>query len=78
MNEVAIKVMKLLTEISGNEPIDNPDIKFNRIDNWNSIHHAAFLHELEQTFGIQFSIDDLISIESPADVVKIILSHKNG
>jgi len=47
--------------------IDNPkfeDIKYNAIDQWDSIGHMSLISDLEEGFNISFETDDIVDFSS--------------
>lgn len=44
-------------------------------DAWDSLNHLRLVTAIEQTFGIQFSMDDIQSSNSVDDLVKVLARH---
>jgi acyl carrier protein len=47
--------------------IDNPkfeDIKYNAIEQWDSIGHMSLISDLEEGFNISFETDDIVDFSS--------------
>lgn len=42
------------------------------IREWDSMHHVLLITEMEQTFGIEFTIDDLLTIRTVGDFCALI------
>lgn len=45
------------------------------INEWDSLQHINLIAMLEQEFGIEFDIDEIISMENVGDMVKAISSR---
>ena len=46
------------------QSVDLNTLKYQSIDEWDSIGHMTLMNELEDAFGITISTDDLIQFES--------------
>lgn len=55
------------------EPGDLPSLKYQAIPAWDSVGHMALMNSLEETFGIELDIDDIIDFSS-YEVGKAILA----
>lgn len=42
------------------------------VDGWDSLQHINLLSMLEEEFGIQFDVDQIVSMENVGDIVKAI------
>lgn len=43
------------------------------IEEWDSLKHIGILSLLEQEFGIEFDIDEIVSMENVGDMLKVIM-----
>ena len=48
------------------------DLKYNDIDEWDSIGHMTLISELEETFNISFDTDDIVNFSSYQEGKKIL------
>lgn len=48
-----------------------PQTRFEQISRWNSLNHALIMNRVEKHFGIEFEIDELISVESLGDICRL-------
>jgi len=55
----------------------NEDIKYNEIDEWDSIGHMTLISELEENFSITFETDDIIDFSSFKKGQKILSEKYN-
>lgn len=42
------------------------------IDGWDSLQHINLIAMLEQEFGIEFDIDEIVSMENVGDMIRVI------
>jgi acyl carrier protein len=66
------KIFKTVFEndsISISETTSAKDIK-----NWDSMNHVLLIAEIEDHFGVEFELDDLIAINSVGDILSAIQS----
>lgn len=54
----------VFTETLMVEAKDLPDLKYQDIDTWDSAGHMALMAALEEVFGIEMDIDDIIAFSS--------------
>jgi acyl carrier protein len=47
----------------------NTDTSAKDIHNWDSMNHILLLAEIEKQFGVEFELDDLISINCVGDII---------
>lgn len=45
------------------------------IPDWDSVGHLSLTSSLEEVFGIQLDVDDLMAMESVREIVRIILAR---
>jgi acyl carrier protein len=45
------------------------------IERWDSFQRLILLEDLETTFGIRFTLDEVISIKTVADIKRNLLNH---
>ena len=48
------------------------ELKYNEIDEWDSIGHMTLISELEETFNISFDTDDIVNFSSYQEGKKIL------
>lgn len=48
------------------------ELKYNEIDEWDSIGHMTLISELEETFNISFDTDDIVNFSSYTEGKKIL------
>jgi acyl carrier protein len=60
------------------EVFDRPDIEIDldsspdNVKGWNSLNHVLIISEIEKTFDIQFSLDEMIELINVRDIVNCI------
>jgi acyl carrier protein len=77
MNNIETQLQKIFTEIFPN--LNNFNLKLNKKDvfEWDSIGHLNLIVELEDTFNVSFSKQEINNINNIEDVLRIIKSKKD-
>jgi acyl carrier protein len=52
-----------------------PDLTMKELDVWDSLKHMEVIATLEQQFELQFSFDEIVSMRSVGDIIRV-LSNK--
>ncbi|WP_262590244.1 acyl carrier protein [Candidatus Pelagibacter communis] len=52
------------------------DLKYNEIDEWDSIGHMTLIAALEESFKISFETDDIVDFSSYSKGKEILLKYK--
>ena len=61
-----------ITALSLSEDKNLVELKYNDIDEWDSIGHMTLISELEETFNISFDTDDIVDFEIYKERKKIL------
>ncbi len=71
------KFEKLFGEFFG-VPEDevHDDIKYQEIEKWDSLNHLNFVSKLEETYGIELDMDEIIDMSSVKKIKEILKKHK--
>jgi acyl carrier protein len=48
------------------------DLAMKDLDAWDSLKHMELIVSLEQTFGIQLSFDDIVAMQSVAEIKRVL------
>jgi len=56
--------------LNGNQKVEN--IKYNEIDEWDSIGHMTLVSEIESAFNVTFDTDDIVNFSSYKEGKKIL------
>ncbi len=46
------------------------------IHNWDSLTHVLLISKIEKSFGVKFSLDDMLAFENVGDICKGIIGKK--
>jgi len=75
MNDVLTKVQEVFHEAFG---VDTQAVSLettpNEVPGWDSVGHLDLASRLEQAFGINLDVDDLMEMENVREIVRIINS----
>lgn len=72
-----IKIMKKIFNMGDEVQLLPTDTQAD-ISEWDSLAQMEIVTELEEYFDIKFDFMDLISMDSPAEIEKIVRAKKNG
>lgn len=61
-----------ITALSLSDDKNLVELKYNEIDEWDSIGHMTLISELEETFNISFDTDDIVNFSSYQEGKKIL------
>ena len=71
-----LTVERLLLDLLGlSEPVDWSTIRYQDTEVWDSLVHMALVTDLEETFGIALSDDDIMSMEDLPGVIAVLDAH---
>jgi acyl carrier protein len=56
------------------EPLTR-DTSSDQIKRWDSLQHVALVHQIETTFGVSLSIDEMMEMRSVRDIETILQRH---
>ena len=71
--EILKKIEEVLQVVFEDETlIVDEKTSANDVEGWDSMHHIVILSMLEEKFGINFEIDEIISIQCVGDMCDII------
>ena len=71
-NNAEIYKETFISSLSIDQKNFSEDLKYNEIEEWDSIGHMALMAELETSFGITIKTEDLIEFESYKQGVDIL------
>lgn len=54
----------------------NENLKYNEIEQWDSIGHMTLISNLEEKFNISFETDDIVNFDSYKKGIEILKSYK--
>ena len=67
---------RLVQDILGLDSAALPaDISRNSVENWDSLNHLRLVTAIESEYGIELTMDEVVSIESVKDIHKLIERH---
>jgi len=70
------KLKKVFAEALGiEENIVTDDLKYNEIEEWDSVAHMTLIGEIEDSFDIMLDTDDIIDMSSFAKAKEIIAKY---
>lgn len=76
MSDILQRINKIFRIIFENENlVISEETCADDINEWDSLQHINLIAMLEQEFGIEFDIDEIISMENVGDMVKVISSR---
>ena len=75
MEDVLAKVREAFREAFDTDPqVITMDTSPDNLSGWDSLGHLTLASRLEETFGINLDVDDLMGMENVSDIVRIINS----
>lgn len=78
MNNQDKKVKEIFCCVLGVEETEvNDDTAYNSFEKWDSLKHLQLVSELEDSFDIEFEMDDIIAMENFGLVKEIIGKYLN-
>ncbi len=73
MNDILQRVNKVFKVIFEKEDlVVTEQTCADDIEGWDSLQHINLLSMLEQEFGLEFDIDEIVTMENVGDMVKVI------
>jgi len=70
------KFEKLFGEFFGiPEQEVHDDIKYQEIENWDSLNHLNFVSKLEEEYKVEFDMDEIIDMSSVKKIKEILKKH---
>lgn len=54
----------------------HPNLKYQEIDEWDSIGHMSLISELEDNFSVSFETDDIVNFSSFKKGIEILKKYK--
>lgn len=73
IKEIFMKIFEDLKEEDYSEDKKQADFL-----GWDSFAHMQIVSEVESRFGISFNVDEVTSIESPSDILRILSDKQNA
>jgi acyl carrier protein len=73
---MSLKLYKIVSEVM-NVPVSriNDVSSPESIETWDSFHGLVLLDDLETTFNVKFTVDEVLSIKTVADIKRILQNH---
>ena len=73
---MSFKLYKIVSEVM-NVPVSriNDGSSPESIETWDSFHGLVLLDDLETTFNVKFTVDEVLSIKTVADIKRILQNH---
>lgn len=54
------------------------DMDRSKFENWDSLSHMQLVSEIENAFNLSFEMDEVVEINKPLDLVKLVDKKING
>jgi acyl carrier protein len=64
------EIFKKSLSLNENQKVEN--LKYNEIDEWDSIGHMTLVSDLEEAFDVSFDTDDIVNFSSYSEGKKIL------
>lgn len=75
-NEVFEKMKEICKDVFEDDSLAlNETTTATEVDGWDSLSFLTLVNELEQTFGVAFSLDDLVGGGSLGDLLDALMKH---
>lgn len=75
-NEVFEKVVDICKDIFEDEElVITEETTADDVDNWDSLTHLTLVNELEQSFNIEFTLDEVNNSNNLGELVDAIMKH---
>lgn len=69
-------IKKIFVEVMGvDESKINDSIAYNSCESWDSLAHMELVGELEEAFGIEIDMDDIIAMETFGKIKEIVMKY---
>ncbi len=69
LKEVLAKVLEI------NEDTITEDTSPDNVENWDSFNGLMLVSELEDSFDVKFTMDEIVSVKSVGDIKKALIKH---
>ena len=70
------KIKKIFCQVLGISQADfSEDIAYDSFEKWDSLKHLQMIAELEEAFGIDIEMDDVIAMENFKKVKKLVKKY---
>lgn len=76
--DIKKEILRVVSEITSKNVNESHFLTpLHKIANWNSLHHALILNQLEELFNIEFEIDELIGFQNLQEICDSIENKLN-
>jgi acyl carrier protein len=48
------------------------DLSMAEVESWDSLQHMSLVASLEETFGVEFTFDEIVSMQSMAEIKRVL------
>lgn len=70
-----MKLSSLIAETFHLSPeMINDELEMSQVESWDSLQHMNLIASLEQSFGIEFTFDDIVSMQSVGEIKRVLRS----
>ncbi|HPR30691.1 MAG TPA: acyl carrier protein [Prolixibacteraceae bacterium] len=75
--EVNNKVRDIVADVLQKKPGDlNLSLRSRDVEGWDSLRHVMIIAAVEDAFGIEIGLDELMAIESIGDLCQVVENHQ--
>ncbi len=75
-NEIFEKMKEICKDVFDDDELDiTEELTASDVDGWDSLTHLSLVNELEETFSIEFTLDEVSNSQNLGELLNAIMKH---